>query len=96
MFSSSDELYDVSWNYIVLSVTNNFGLAKIEETTVNYYALGRHWSIGEYLRKRSVSVIQYAVKFPHSPILHYAFSSWLEKIMTKTIHCHWENRFVLQ
>ena len=36
------------------------------------------------------------VKFPHSPILHYAFSSWIEKTMTKTIHCHWENRFVLQ
>ena len=25
------------------------------------------------------------VKFPHSPILHYAFSSWIEKTMTKTI-----------
>ena len=24
------------------------------------------------------------------PILHYAFSSWIEKTMTKTIHCHWE------
>ena len=36
------------------------------------------------------------VKFPHSPILNYAFSSWIEKTMTKTIHCHWENRFVLQ
>ena len=23
-------------------------------------------------------------KFPHSPILHYAFSSWIEKTMTKT------------
>ena len=23
------------------------------------------------------------VKFPHSPILHYAFSSWIEKTMTK-------------
>ena len=34
-------------------------------------------------------------KFPHSPILHDAFSSWIEKTMTKTIHCHWENRFVL-
>ena len=35
------------------------------------------------------------VKFPHNPILHYAFSSWTEKTMTK-IHFHWENRFVLQ
>ena len=25
------------------------------------------------------------VKFPHSPILHYAFSSWIEKTMTKTM-----------
>ena len=41
--------------------------------------------------------LNYCVKFPHSPmpILHYAFSSWIEKTMTKTIHCHWENRFVL-
>ena len=23
------------------------------------------------------------VKFPHSPILHYAFSSWTEETMTK-------------
>ena len=30
------------------------------------------------------------LKFPHSPILHYAFSSWIVKITTKTIHCHWE------
>lgn len=36
------------------------------------------------------------VKFPHSLILHFAFSSWIEKIMTKTRHCHWENRSVLQ
>lgn len=27
------------------------------------------------------------VKFPYSPILHYTFSSWIEK----TMHCHWEN-----
>ena len=32
-----------------------------------------------------------SVKFPHSSILHYAFSSWIEKTRTKTIHCHWEN-----
>ena len=30
---------------------------------------------------------QSMVKFPHRPILHYAFSSWIEKTMTKTIHC---------
>ena len=28
------------------------------------------------------------VKFPHSPILHYVFSSWIEKTMTKTVHRH--------
>ena len=33
---------------------------------------------------------------PHSPIQHYAFSSWIEKTKTKKIDCHWENRFVLQ
>ena len=37
-----------------------------------------------------------SVKFPHSPILHYVFSSWIEKTIKKTIHCHWENRFALQ
>ena len=26
---------------------------------------------------------QVGVKFPHSPILHYAFSSWREKTLTK-------------
>ena len=30
------------------------------------------------------------VKFPHSPILHYAFSSWTEETMTKIIHFRWE------
>ena len=38
--------------------------------------------------------LELLVKFPHSPILHYAFSSWIEKTMTKTID--WENRFFLQ
>ena len=33
------------------------------------------------------------VKFPHSPILHYAFSSWIEKTMTKAIDCHWVEIF---
>ena len=28
-----------------------------------------------------------------NPILHYAFSSWIENKMTKIIHCHWENSF---
>ena len=37
-----------------------------------------------------------SIKFAHSPILHYAFSSWIEKTMKKTIHLHWENRFVLE
>ena len=33
------------------------------------------------------SLQKHSVKFPHSPILHYAFSSWIEKTMTKTIYC---------
>ena len=36
------------------------------------------------------------VKVPNSPTLHYTFSSWIEKTMTKTIHRHWEDGFVLQ
>ena len=50
-------------------------------------------------QSRSVSFItgsELVVKFPHSPILHYAFSSWIEKTMTKTIDYHWEDRFVSQ
>ena len=39
-----------------------------------------------------ISFVILLVKFPHSPILHYAFSSWIEKTTTKTIHCPWENR----
>ena len=34
-----------------------------------------------------ISFVILLVKFPHSPILHYAFSSWIEKTTTKTIHC---------
>ena len=50
MCSSLDGLYDVSisWNYILLSVTDNFGLGKwaeLKETTVNYFVLRHHWSI---------------------------------------------------
>ena len=29
-----------------------------------------------------ISFVILLVKFPHSPILHYAFSSWIEKTMT--------------
>lgn len=37
--------------------------------------------------------VQGIVKFMHSPILHFALSSWIEKTMTKKIPCNWENRF---
>ena len=46
--------------------------------------------------KATGSKINIEVKFPHSPILHYAFSLCIEKTKTKTIHCPWENRFALQ
>ena len=54
---------------------------------------------------KSFTFVTKSGKILHSPILHYisgaqwapdAFSSWMEKTVTKTIHCHWENRFVLQ
>ena len=47
------------------------------------------------LRKKQKSLVFFG-KFPLNPILHYAFSSWIEKTVTKTINGHWENRFVLQ
>ena len=42
---------------------------------------------GSALEIKTVLIL---VKFPYSPILHYAFSSWIEKTMTKTIRCQWE------
>ena len=49
------------------------------------------------LEKKTICLeVETTVQFPHSPIIHYAFSSLIGKTMTKTIHCHWENRFVLQ
>ena len=41
-------------------------------------------------------LLLFLVKFPHSPKLHYAFSSWIEKTMKKAIQSLWKNRFVLQ
>ena len=39
---------------------------------------------GSALEIKTVLIL---VKFPYSPILHYAFSSWIEETMTKTIRC---------
>ena len=63
MFSNSDEVYDVSisLNYILLSVTDNFGLGnepKSKETMVNYFALRHHQSIEEYTRENGEAVKQ--------------------------------------
>ena len=46
--------------------------------------------------KKRTEIIRPETKFPQQPHTHYAFSSWIEKTMKKTIHCHWDNRFVLQ
>ena len=63
MFSSLDEECNVSisWNYILLSVTDSFGLEnepKLKETTVNYFALRHHRSIEVYTRENSKWVKQ--------------------------------------
>ena len=49
-----------------------------------------------YFQAKSIYffLVAILVKFPHSPILNYAFSSWIEKTMTKTINFHRENRFL--
>ena len=63
MLSSSDVVYNVtiSWNYILLSVTDNFGLgkwAKMERlTTANEFELRIQRSIEDYTRKNSESII---------------------------------------
>ena len=56
------------------------------------------WKNKNKTNQNNASVIsrKYWVKCLHSSILHYVFSSWIEKTMTKTINCHWKNRFVLQ
>ena len=46
----------ISWNYILLSVTDNFGQGnepKLKETTVNYFEFRHHQSIEEYTRDNS-------------------------------------------
>ena len=64
--SSSEEVYDVSisWNYILLSVTDNFGLgrwAKIERNDGKpLRVLRHHLSIEEHTRENSESVKLYA------------------------------------
>ena len=47
MFSSSDEVYDVSisWNYILLTATERKSEPKLKETRVNYFVL-RHQPSG--------------------------------------------------
>ena len=70
-----------------------FAHGKIFETSLKQEIFHTH----TYPQKKQ-KVEKDVLKFPHSPILHYAFSSWIEKTMTKTIECHMhrENRFVLQ
>ena len=65
MFSSSDEVYDVSitWNYffsawLITSVKENE--PNLKETTVNYFALRHHPSIEVYSSEHSELVKQYA------------------------------------
>ena len=57
----SGVVYDVniSWYYILLGVTDNFGSgkwAKIKRTTINYFELRPHWLIKEYAREKSESL----------------------------------------
>ena len=69
----------------------------IEKTDLFYSSMGlcgNFTSFGKIFAQNKFYL--FLVKFPHSPKQHYAFSSWVEKTMTKTIHRHWENRFVLQ
>ena len=70
MFSSSDEVYDVSigWHYILLSATFNFGLgkwAKVDKNDVTLLCV-------------KASLVDWA-KFLHSPIFHYAYSLLLKE-----------------
>ena len=58
MLSSSDVVYDnsIGLNYILLSVTYNFGLKNewnLKDTTVNNFALRHNNSIGVYTREHS-------------------------------------------
>ena len=56
--------------------------------SVTFSSLRTYHQSNDYISAKNM------VKFALNPMLHYAFSSWIEKTMTKTIHYHWENRFV--
>ena len=63
--------------------------------------VGLFWNARITSDRSEISAVAWRVLAPNGkisaqPLLHYAFSSWREKTMTKTIHFHWENRFVLQ
>ena len=77
--------------YSIFKISVNRRKRSVASITRLFKELNEYCLIGLHLHWKDA-----VVKFPHSPILHYAFSSWTEKTMTKTIDCHWENRFVLQ
>ena len=73
-------------NHVRKETVNNYVKKKPQRkrrVTVNLAAT--KYDVGKSKLQLSFGSV---VKFPHSPILHYAFSSWIEKTMTKTIHCH--------
>ena len=81
---------DVNEDYLTVAATIGVNRSTARSIVARYLREGR---IAERSRGGANHI---RVKFPHNPILHYAFSSWIEKTMTKTIDCHQENRFVLQ
>ena len=79
-----------------LGISLSVGIGSVERILLLMSTYVRAYSFSSAVDLYDKRARYGSVKFPYSPTLHYAFSSWIEKTTTKTIHCHWENRFVLQ
>ena len=63
------------------------GLVEVKQKRLIKKKIRFSWS-RQRKKSKEAYLAFYEVKFWHSPILHYAFSSWIEKTMTNTIHCY--------
>ena len=79
-----------------LGISLSVGIGSVERILLLMSTYVRAYSFSSAVDLYDKRARYGSVKFPYSPTLHYVFSSWIEKTTTKTIHCHWENRFVLQ
>ena len=78
-YCSSVKVYrKILWNFIL---QNNNEVSTMGFTYQSLLSIPNSMAIQR--SKATGSKINIEVKFPHSPILHYAFSFWIEKTTTK-------------